>query len=174
MALLADAPFKNEVEVLNYALTLEHLEATFYREAVAKFAVADYTAAGYQPSVREYIVAIADHEKQHVDALTAVVTQLKGKPAKEAKYDFKYTDLASFLATAAVIEGVGVAAYTGAAQYLIKNKDLLTAALTIHGVEARHASWLNVVTGAVPFPDAVNAPMTKDEVLAAAGPFIVG
>ena len=68
-----------------------------------------------------------------------------------------------------------MAAYTGAAQYLIDNDDLLTAALTIHGVEARHAAYLNVVTGSdSPFPNAVDAPMTPDEVLAIAGPFITG
>jgi hypothetical protein len=157
---------------LNYALTLEHLEATFYREAVAKFANADYLAAGLQTSVRDYIVDIAGHEKDHVDVLTSVIAKLKGTPATEASYDFGYTDLTSFLATAAAIENLGVAAYTGAAQYLIDNDDLLTAALTIHGVEARHASYLNVVTGANPFPDAVDAPKTKDEVLGVAGPFI--
>ncbi|MER3485862.1 MAG: hypothetical protein C4345_07770 [Chloroflexota bacterium] len=80
----------------------------------------------------------------------------------------------AFLKLAATIEGVGVAAYTGAAQYLIDNDDLLTAALTIHGVEARHASYLNVVTGQNPFPNAVDAPKTPDEILKIAGPFIKG
>lgn len=169
---MANAPFKNDVDVLNYALTLEHLEATFYREAVAKFDNAAFTAAGYQTSVRDYIAAIADHERQHVDALTAAITQLKGKPVGEGTYDFGYTDLPSFLKTAATIEGVGVAAYGGAAQYLQDNGDLLTAALTIHGVEARHAAYLNVLTSSSPFPDATNAPLTPAEVLKAAGPFI--
>lgn len=172
MAQSTPAPFKNAVEVLNYALTLEHLEATFYREALAKFDNAAFTAAGYQTSVRDYIVEIGKHEQEHVDALTAVIKQLKGEPVKEATYEFGYTDLASFLKLAATIEGVGVAAYTGAAQYLIDNDDLLTAALTIHGVEARHASYLNVVTGQNPFPDAVDAPKTPDEILEIAGPFI--
>jgi hypothetical protein len=172
MATATPAPFTDDLDVLNYALTLEHLEATFYREAVAKFADADYVAAGLQTSVRDYIVDIASHEKDHVDVLTSVITKLKGTPVKEASYAFGYTDLSSFLKTAAAIENLGVGAYTGAAQYLIDNDDLLTAALTIHGVEARHASYLNVLTGANPFPDAVDAPKTKDEVLAVAGPFI--
>jgi hypothetical protein len=132
-----------------------------------------FMSLGYQPSVRDYMVEIGKHEAQHVDALTATIKQLKGEPVKEAEYDFGYTDLASFLQTAAAIEMTGVAAYTGAAQYLIDSDALLTAALTIHGVEARHAAYLNALTGgASPFPDAFDAPLTPAEVLDIAGPFI--
>lgn len=169
-----DSPFANEVEVLNYALTLEHLEATFYREANALFADQEYLDLGFQTSVRDRIVIIGEHEATHVATLTEVITSLGGEPVQEAVYEFGYTDLASFLATAAAVENLGVAAYTGAAQYLIDNDALLTAALTIHGNEARHAAYLNVVNATSPFPDAVDAPMTPDEVLAVAGPFIVG
>ncbi len=102
--------FTSDIDVLNCTLTLEHLEATFYREAVEMFDAAAYMAIGFQASVRDRIVEIADHEKQHVDALTSVIGQLEGEPVEEATYIFGYTDLASFLATAAVIEGVGVAA----------------------------------------------------------------
>jgi hypothetical protein len=168
-----ESPFAAPVEVINYALTLEHIEATFYRVGVKKFAGSDYEAAGFQAALADRISAIADHEKAHVDALTAVVKQLGGKPVEEAKYEFGYTDLISFLATAAVIEGVGVAAYGGAAQYLQGQNDLLTAALTIHGVEARHAAYLNVVTGSSPFPDAFNAPMTPADVVDTVTPFFV-
>ncbi len=166
-------PFAEPVEVINYALTLEHIEATFYRMGMEAFAAADFEALGYQATVRDRIVTIGEHEMQHVDALTAVVNQLGGEPVEEAEYDFGYTDLASFLATAAVLEGVGVAAYGGAAQYLIEEDALLTAALTIHGNEARHASYLNLLTGQNPFPEAFEAPLTPDEVLEIATPFVV-
>lgn len=169
---MAESPFKDDIEILNYALTLEHLEATFYRDAVEMFDEAAYVAAGFQGAVRERIVAIADHEKQHVDALTAVITDLKGEPVEEATYDFGYTDLASFLATAAAIEGVGVTAYGGAAKYF-ENKDLLTAALTIHGVEARHAAYLNLLTSTSPFPAAVDGAEEPSMILETVGPFIV-
>jgi hypothetical protein len=166
-------PFENPLEVVNYALTLEHLENAFYM-GVAAFTDADFEALGFQAGVKSRIMAIGTHEQAHVDALTAVVKQLNGDPVKAGTYDFGYGTLQEFLQVAAAIEGVGVAAYGGAAQYLAGEDDLLTAALTIHGVEARHASYLNVVNGMDPFPAAFEQPMTKDEVLAAAGPFITG
>ena len=169
-----DSPFMNDIEVLNYALTLEHLEATFYREAIAMFDDAAFTAAGYQTSVREKIVAIGDHETSHVTTLTQVITDLGGEPVAEAIYDFGYTTLPEFLTTAAAIENLGVGAYTGAAQYLIESDELLTAALTIHGVEARHASYLNLVTGQIPFPSDFDAPIAPADVLEMATPMIVG
>lgn len=170
----ADSPFEGPVDVLQYALTLEHLESTFYREGLATFDDQAFIDAGLQTSVREYIVLIGDHEAAHVETLTGVISDLGEEPVTEATYDFGYADLTGFLATAAAVENLGVNAYTGAAQYLIEEDELLTAALTIHGVEARHAAYLNVLTGAVPFPNAVDAPQTPDEVLAIAGPFITG
>ena len=169
-----DAPFDGPVDVLNYALTLEHLEATFYRMGMEQFADADYVALGYQPGVREYVGIIGEHEATHVETLTGVISDLDGEPVEEAEYDFGFTDLTTFLATAAAVENLGVAAYTGAAQFLIEEDELLTAALTIHGVETRHAAYLNVVNGTSPFPNAVDAPSTPDEVLEIAGPFITG
>jgi len=155
--------------VLNYALTLEHLEASFYREGLAGFKASDFAAG-----VFDNLGLIRGHEADHVAALTAAVNELGGVPVEEATYDFgrAFRNPDAFLATAQALENTGVAAYTGAAQYLIGSPDLLTAALTIHGVEARHASYLNRLNGASPFPDAVDAPLTPDEVLAIATPFI--
>ena len=171
---VAGMTFETPVDVLNYALTLEHLEYAFYRDGLQQFSAEDFTAAGYAANVYEWFGIIRDHELEHVDTITQVITDLKGEPVAEANYDFGYADLAGFIDVAQVLENTGVSAYQGAAPFLIDEDELLTGALRIHGVEARHAAYLNGLQGESPFPDAVNPTLTPAEVLAAAGPFIVG
>jgi hypothetical protein len=168
-----ESPFSSPVDVLNYALTLEHLEAAFYRDGLAQVDVSGISELGFESSVFDRLTDIGNHEAAHVTTLTDVVTQLGGTPAEEGQYDFGYDDAAGFLEVAQALEDTGVGAYTGAAQYLIDEDELLTAALTIHGVEARHASYLALLNGAVPFPNATETPLTQQEVLDIAGQFIV-
>lgn len=167
------APFASTVDVLNYALTLEHLETAFYRDGLAMMDAQAFVDAGYQESVFTRLMEIGEHEAAHVTTLTDVITQLGGEPVAEATYDFGYTDVPSFLQVAQALEDTGVSAYQGAAQYAMDDDDLLTAALTIHGVEARHAAYLALLNGGNPFPEAVNPTLTPDEVLEIATPFIV-
>ncbi|MFT4041474.1 MAG: ferritin-like domain-containing protein [Thermomicrobiales bacterium] len=167
---LAAAQEMTGMDVLNYALTLEHLEYAFYRDGVGLFTFGNDSRGA---SIDANLAAIRDHEKAHVDTLTQVITDLGGEPVAEATYDFgdAYTAAPTFLATAMALENTGVSAYDGAGQY-IDDPDLLTAAGSIVAVEARHASYLNLLNGQVPFPAAFETPLTKDEVLAIAGPFI--
>jgi len=169
---VAANPFESVVDVLNYALTLEHLEAAFYRDGLAAIGVKGITDLGFKASVFDNLTAIGEHEAAHVTTLTDVITQLGGEPVAEGTYDFGYTDAAGFLKVAQALEDTGVSAYQGAAQYLIDEDDLLTAALTIHGVEARHASYVALLNAGNPFPEAVNPTLTPDEVLKIATPFI--
>ncbi len=163
-----EAPFAGPVDVLNYALTLEHLEATFYRQGLETFGPDDFDAG-----VFDNLVLVRDHEAAHVETLASVIIDLGGQPVEEAEYDFGYgDDPNAFLNVAATLENVGVAAYDGAARFL-STPALITAAGTIVAVEARHASYLNLVTGEVPFPDAFETPLTPEEVLNAAGGFII-
>ena len=172
MPVRVQTTFDEPVDVLNYALTLEHLEHAFYRDGLEEFSRADFDEAGVGPAYRR-LEEIRDHEAEHVEVLTSVIESLDGEPVEEAEYDFGYADLTGFLGVAAALENTGVSAYTGAAQYAIRSDEILTAALTIHGVEARHAAYLNVLTGASPFPEAFDPPLTPAEVLEIAGPFIV-
>jgi hypothetical protein len=169
-----EAPFAGPIDVLNYALTLEHIESAFYRDGLLAIGVDGISGLGFQDGVYDYLSEIALHEADHVVVLSDVITQLGGTPVSEAVYDFGYTDAAGFLQVAQALEDTGVAAYTGAAQFLIESDELLTAALTIHGVEARHAAYLAILNGGNPYPDAFNAPLTPAEVLDIATPFIQG
>lgn len=160
-----------DLDVLNYALTLEHLEYAFYRDGVGLFS---FGTDSRGMSIDDNFAAIRDHEGDHVDTLTKVITDLGGTPVEEATYDFgdAYSDPVTFMATAMALENTGVSAYDGAAQFLT-NPDLLTAAGSIVAVEARHASYLNLLNGDVPFPAAFETPLSPDEVLEIAAPFIV-
>lgn len=160
--------FTTDVEVLNYALTLEHLEAAFYE-------LAPEYDLGHDPfgnPINDWAAVAGDHEAAHVNTLTQVIADLGGEPVASAQYDFGVTDAASFLSTAMALENVGVAAYDGAGQFL-QSADLLTAAGSIVAVEARHAAYFNLVNGTSPFPAAFETPMSPEEVLDAAGGFIV-
>ncbi len=159
--------FTDDIDVLNYALTLEHLEYAFYRDGLA-----GYSADVFEAGVYDNLLDIRDHEDAHVDALVSTITSLGGTPVQEATYDFGYQNVAGFLAVAAALENTGVSAYDGAAAS-IENVDLLNAAGSIVAVEARHASYLNLINGDDPFPAAFETPLSRDEVLAIAGPFIV-
>jgi hypothetical protein len=169
-----DAPFETAVDVLNYALTLEHLEASFYRDGLAELGVDAFTSWGFDASVFDRLSMIEQHEAEHVTTLTAVITDLGGEPVAESTYDFGWTDAVEFLQVAQALEDTGVSAYQGAAQYAMADDGLLTAALTIHGVEARHAAYIAILNQQSPFPEAVNPTLTPDEVLTIATPFITG
>ena len=161
----------SDLDVLNYALTLEHLEYSFYRDGIGLFTFGQDSRG---QSIDTNFAAIRDHEGAHVETLASVITSLSGTPVEEATYDFgdAYTDPMAFMFTAAALENTGVSAYDGAAQF-ITDPDLLTAAGSIVAVEARHASYLNLLTDVLPFPAAFETPLTMDEVLEIAGPFIV-
>ncbi len=164
----ASGSAKGDLEIVNYALTLEYLEAEFYKQAIASGEVKT-------KAVIEVAKTIAEDENQHVMALTATVEQLGGKPAAKPKTNFDEVLAGGekkILETAASVENLGAAAYLGQAGN-IKNKDVLAAALSIHSNEGRHAAVLNNVIGKTIVPDGAFAkPADMATVLAAVKPFI--
>ena len=155
-----------DLDILNYALTLEYLEADFYDQGVKGGALSGRELALVTP--------IRDHEKAHVAALTSTINDLGGKPVKSPKFKYPkgtFTKKAMFLKTASVFEELGVSAYHGQVT-LIKNVDILAAAAAIAGVESRHAAILADLTGGNPFPAPVEDTATMKQVLKAATPFI--
>lgn len=161
--------FVDDLDVLNYALTLELLENAFYRDGVGLF---DLGTDPFGNVLNDYLALIGAHEAAHVTTLTDVITELGGTPVAEQAYDFSeaYADPIAFLETAQALENVGVGAYDGAGA-AISDPDLLTAAGTIVAVEALHASYLNVVNGARPAPQPFEEPLSREQVLDLAAPF---
>jgi Ferritin-like domain len=148
-----------DIAILNFALTLEYLEAAFYAESVSKGALKGETA--------KFAKVVASHEAQHVAFLK---TALGAKAVKMPTFDFKGTtaNQATFEKTAMALEDTGVSAYAGAAP-LISNKKTLAAALSVHSVEARHAAWIRDIIGKggapVPAPQPFDPAKTKAQVL---------
>ena len=153
-----------DVDILNYALTLEYLESAFYKEAKTKVKGSS--------DLMELINTLSTDEDAHVTALTDTIKSLGGKPVKAPKVAFPYTDTASFVKLATTIEDTGVSAYNGVAP-MIKSKDVLAAAGSIVQVEARHAAAMGLQNGTSPAPDAFDPTLTQDEVLKAVQPFLV-
>ncbi|KAF9944129.1 hypothetical protein BGZ72_002773 [Mortierella alpina] len=160
----------SDANIFNFALTLEHLEAEFYNQGLAKFDSRAFKAAGFHGTVRERFVEINKHESTHVTTLATAITNLGGTPVAPCKYKFPLHDVATFIAVARALENTGVSAYLGAAAGL--NGDLLTAAASITTVEARHSSFLNEILGKSGAPYAFDTPLTAKEVFTIASNFI--
>ena len=159
---------KSDVAILNFALTLEYLEAEFY-------AGARKNAGIFKGDTRNFVDVVAKHEATHVAFLKKA---LGSAAVKKPKFDFKgsnNTKQSTFEATAQLLEDTGVMAYAGQVGN-VKTKAILAAAASIHSVEARHAAWMRHIRQKPPAPLAFDKPKTKAQILAAVKStgFIVG
>ncbi len=143
-------------DILNFALTLEYLEATFYAEALHGGALSGRTL--------EFAKVVAGHEADHVNALKKV---LGSAAIAKPRFNFHGTtsNQGKFQKTAIALEDTGVCAYKGQAPR-IQETSILKAALSIHTVEAHHASWIRHIAGEPPAPNAFDKPCTMQQVLA--------
>lgn len=150
------------LEVLNYALTLEHLEANFYNAGLGTIASPNTAITGALSTTNlRALRIIQTDENNHVNFLTSTINSLGGTPVAPAASDFDYTgsqggtrpalfpnvlsNAGTLLAVAQALEDTGVRAYKGGATDLMVNPAVLEAALNIHSVEARHASRLRTM-----------------------------
>ena len=157
-----------DVDILNFALTLEYLEAAFYAQALKD-------TPGLSGDIKKLAKEIRDNEDEHVDALKSAIEGAGGKPVKAPGVDFggAFKSEKSFLKLAQTFEDVGVSAYNGAGPS-IESPEVLGAAGSIVQVEARHAGLIRLARGDTPAPDAFDKSLTTDEVLAAVKPFVKG
>jgi rubrerythrin len=135
---------KKIMDVLQYALTLEHLESNFYQTGL--------TNPKLIPA-KDKIKTIRDHEMEHVKFLQQTIKAAGGTPVAESKYDFTakgvfanvFTDYKQFLQVAQAFEDTGVGAYKGKADKLEDSNEILESALRIHSMEARHAAHIRYI-----------------------------
>lgn len=163
-AAVATGPLDSDVEILNYALTLELLEADAYKTALSLNVLTGRAL--------EYFKQFAEHERLHVEAVTATIIKLGGTPVTKPAAGYNYSqvprDQAGLVKFFQEVEAVGASAYLGAAGS-IKNLEVLAAALSIHASEAEHTAALAdlVAPGTDLFaPESFATPRTPDQVLA--------
>ena len=164
--------FEDDIDILNYARTLEFLEANFYQQGLDNIGEEGLCTCGVlseesalSERAFEELRTIQAHEEAHAETLGQVIESLGGEPVEEPTFDFgvrvEYPNV--FLATAVQLEDVGVSAYAGAAPF-IQNEDIVAPALGIHSVEARHASFLRVLVNETSFPNTVDEARSRSEV----------
>ena len=153
-----------DVEILNFALTLEYLESDFYN---VKGKEIHLTGAA-----KSYAKMFGEQEADHVKALTTTIKALGGKPVAKPTFVIPANSQSSFMALASTLENTGVSAYNGAAPS-IKSKEVLAAAGSIVQIEARHAAAINLLIGKSPTPtEGFDVPLAKAKVLEAVKPLI--
>jgi rubrerythrin len=140
--------------VLNYALSLEYLQAAFYTEAER--------ANALRGRAREAAQVVGAVERAHVKAFRAL---LGAKAIKRPRFDFQGVteDQKAFLKTAVAFEDLAVEAYKGQA-VKIRSDAVLASALGIHTVEARHAAWMRYLNGIEPAVRAFDSPRPRSEI----------
>lgn len=179
----------SDLEILNYALTLEHLENEFYVQQLDQFSECDFRQSDLldgcddtmRTTAREYVRTVQEHEQAHVDFLTKAIEAAGGTPVSAAtEYNFGaplgqdgIETVEQFTGVAQVLESTGVDAYAGAAPLIDDAGSYVPPALEIHSVEANHAAFVRTLNGDNPMPVAFNEAKSVEAVLDAVGPIIV-
>jgi rubrerythrin len=155
-----------DVDILNFALTLEYLESAFYTQGLKR-------VGGLGGDAKALATQIRDNENEHVHALLATIKGLGGKPVKAPGVDFgkAFANQKSFLKLAQTFEDTGVSAYNGAAP-AIKSPEVLAAAGSIVQIEARHAAAIRLLNGQPVTDGGFDKSLDMHAVLTAVKPFV--
>ncbi|HWH13192.1 MAG TPA: ferritin-like domain-containing protein [Miltoncostaeaceae bacterium] len=152
---LAQRNPRTDRAILNYALTLEYLEAAFYADAISQGEI--------RGEDLQFARVVGQHENQHVTLLRAAL----GRAAvRRPRFSFGAStrSTAAFRATALALEETGIRAYGGQITR-ISSPALVTVGAQIHAVEARHAAWMADILGRTPAPASLNGYASRGQVL---------
>ncbi|KAF2661368.1 hypothetical protein K491DRAFT_701070 [Lophiostoma macrostomum CBS 122681] len=163
----------SDIDILQFALTAEHLESTFYKQGFAKFPASDFMALGLTDAQVKSLTNVGQTEAVHVSTLISAIATAGTKPVEPCDYNFDaaFADAKTMVATARVLEAVGVSAYLGAAP-LINSSDILASAASIATVEARHQAFIRVASGAEAVPAPFDTALGPRAVFTLAAQFI--
>ena len=134
---------KGDLGIARYAVTVEYVEAAFYKEALGSGKLNGQAA--------ELARRFGQNEQQHIKALEGAIRKLGGQPPPKPKANFPLDSREAILRFARDLESLGAGAYLAQASR-IADKELLAVALSIHSVEGRHAAALATLLGDSPTP----------------------
>jgi len=160
-----------DVDILQFALTLEFLETAFYQQGFAMFSDSDFAALGLSATDLANLKSIGQTEQTHVTTLLSAIAATGTQPVAPCTYNFGFNTAAEMVATASVLENVGVSAYLGAAP-LLTSPAVLTVAAEIVTVEARHQTFIRTASKAAAVPSAFDTPLGVRNVFSLAAAFI--
>jgi rubrerythrin len=155
---------KGDVGVLNFALSLEHVNLAFYA------VLSEAKVLAYAP--QELSEWFADDEEEHAAALTKEIKKLGGKPVVAPETSFSFDDEEDAIAQVEELENAIAAGYLG--QLLnVKDEAAQSLMVSIHTVEARHAASFAHTQHQSGMPDGAFAkPVSEDEALEVAADFL--
>jgi len=162
----------SDVDILQFALTAEHLESAFYNKGFSQFSKSDFQALGLSSLEVDGLLQVGIDEQIHESTLLSALTAQGVQPVEPCQYNFEFSSADQMLSVARVLEAVGVSAYLGAAP-LIKDPTVLTAAGEIVTTEGRHQTLIRAASKADPVPAAFDTPLGPRSVFTLLAQFVV-
>lgn len=155
----------SDVDILNFALKIEHLQAAFYEQAIGTGVLSE--------NVLNTFTRMRDHENQHINRLTQVVQNLGGTPQEREAYNFGDLNTeAQILQVAQTLEEVGVGAYSGVARSISDRSIILAGLASILQIEAAHSAVVRTQGGGSPTVGAFGTALPVDEATNQIGQYI--